>query len=151
MAGGLKLKRQLTLIQGVAVICGLVIGSGIFIAPKAAIRGAQSVGLCLILWAVGGVLATLGALSFAELGTMLPSGGEKYHYLEQVFGPFVSFLYLWVYLLAFRAGGNALKCLTFAKYVLEPAFDCSPPYSAVILVAVLLACKYEVILACMQY
>lgn len=150
MAEGVRLKRQLTLIQGVAVICGMVIGTGIFITPKAAINGAQSVGLCLVLWTVAGMVATLGALSLAELGTMFPSGGEKYHYLEQMFGPFVGFLYMWTYLLATRPGANAIKCLAFAKYVLEPAFDCTPPHSVVILLGILLACKYRFFGFCIQ-
>jgi amino acid transporter len=145
MAEPVKLKRQLSLLQGVAVICGLVIGSGIYVAPKAALKGTESAGLSLILWGVGGVLATLGALTFAELGTTYPSGGEKYHYLEKTFGPFVAFMYLWMYLIMFRPGANAIKCLTFAKYILEPVFDCEVPNSAVILIAVLLASECAIL------
>ena len=136
-----KLKRQLTLAHGVAVICGLVIGSGIYVSPGGVIRGTGSVGLSLILWIVAGIVGTLGALCFAELGTTYPKSGEKYVYLTEMYGEFAGFLYLWVYLLLFRTGGNTIKALTFARYTIQPFYtDCTGPGSSVILLAVAMAC-----------
>ena len=108
------------------------------------IRGTGSVGLALVLWVVAGVLATLGALCFAELGTTFSQSGEKYVYMREMFGDFAGFIYLWNYLLLFRTGANAIKALTFARYALQPFFQdgCPPPEKVIVLLAVCLICKY---------
>ena len=146
-SGSVKLKRHLSLHHGVAVIVGLVVGSGIYIAPKGVLVGAGSPGLSLVIWLVCCLSGALGAMSFAELGTTFQASGERYVYLEEVFGPFTAFVYLWMYLLMFRCGANATKVLTFAHYVLQPwtenRGDCSYENHALIsLLASSLACKY---------
>lgn len=138
------LKRTFGLHHSVAVICGLVIGSGIYISPKGVLIGAQSPGLALVLWGVAGILALMGALCYAELGTTFPRAGEKYAYLEEMYGPFVAFLFLWTYLFLVRVGANAIKCLTFANYFLRLIYiDCDPPKPATVLLAILLGCKSD--------
>ncbi len=141
--GSVGLKRRIGLIPGVGILCGLIIGSGIFVAPNGVLDGTNSAGSSLVLWALGGVIGTLGALCFAELGTTFPTSAEKSAYLERMFGPFVGFLYLWTYVLIYRSGSNAVKCLTFARYILKPVFpDCAIPEDIIVMVAILLACKY---------
>ena len=107
------------------------------------IRSTGSVGLALVLWVVAGIIGTLGALCFAELGTTFPQSGEKYVYLREMFGDFAGFIYLWSYLLLLRTGSNAIKALTFARYALQPFFQegCPPPDQAIVLLAVCLICK----------
>ena len=58
--GPLKLKRELGLVRGVALIVGAMIGSGIFISPKGVLIGAESVGMSLVLWVVCAVITSLG-------------------------------------------------------------------------------------------
>lgn len=62
------LRKELGLFEGVMMIMGIVIGSGIFVAPKGVITYVGSVGMSLIVWAASGLLTMLGALCFAELG-----------------------------------------------------------------------------------
>lgn len=66
--GGVKLQKELGLLEGVAMIVGIVIGSGIFVSPKGVILYAGSVGMSLAVWAACGLVAMVGALCFAELG-----------------------------------------------------------------------------------
>lgn len=63
-----KMRKQLGLLEGVAIILGIIFGSGIFISPKEVLEKTGSVWGALSVWAACGVLATLGAMSYAELG-----------------------------------------------------------------------------------
>lgn len=64
------LKREMGLMAAINVIIGVMIGSGIFISPQAALEKSGSIGACIIVWIVCGVISLLGALCFAELGTV---------------------------------------------------------------------------------
>jgi len=101
-----------------------------------------SSGLSLLLWGVGGLISMLGALTFAEIGIVIPVMGEKYAYIYEMYGNFVAFIYLWAYWLLVRLGMNAIKCLMFGRYVLKPFFpDCEIPEVAISLLATAIACK----------
>lgn len=63
-----QMRKQLGLLNGVAIILGIIFGSGIFITPKEVLVKTGSVWASLTVWTLCGVLATLGALSYAELG-----------------------------------------------------------------------------------
>lgn len=131
-----KLKRELQLHNGVAIIVGVIVGSGIFISPKGVLTESGSVGLSLIVWVLCGVISLVGAMCYAELGTMILKSGADYAYIMEAFGHFPAFLYLWVAIMIIIPTGNAITAQTFAYYVLEPLFpDCEAPGEAVTLLA----------------
>ena len=130
------LKKRLGLMNGVTVIVGSIIGSGIFVSPTGVLEQAGSVGLSIIIWLLCGVFSSIGAYCFAELGTMIVSSGADYTYIMMAFGPLVAFLRLWVETVVIRPCTTAIVALTFSYYVIEPLFPgCEQPQRALALLA----------------
>ncbi|KAF4797980.1 solute carrier family 7 member 10 [Turdus rufiventris] len=125
------LKKEIGLVSACAIIIGNIIGSGIFISPKGVLEHAGSVGLALIVWVLGGGVAALGSLCYAELGVTIPRSGGDYSYVTEIFGGLAGFLLLWSAVLIMYPTSLAVIALTFSNYVLQPVFpNCIPPYNA---------------------
>ncbi|KAL0610261.1 b-type amino acid transporter 1 [Plecturocebus cupreus] len=123
-----SLQKELGLISGISIIVGTIIGSGIFISPKSVLSNTEAVGPCLIIWTACGVLATLGALCFAELGTMITKSGGEYPYLMEAYGPIPAYLFSWTSLIVMKPTSFAIICLSFSEYVCAPFYPgCKPP------------------------
>ncbi|XP_041653615.1 cystine/glutamate transporter [Cheilinus undulatus] len=130
------LGKKVTLLRGIAMIIGTIIGAGIFISPKGILKYSGSTGMSLIVWIACGVLSLFGALSYAELGTCIKKSGGHYTYIMEAFGPQMAFIRLWSDLIAIRPAGMAVITLAFGQYVLEPLFmPCGIPPIAVKLTA----------------
>ena len=133
-----KLKPKITLLNGITVIVGSIIGSGIFVSPKGVLQEVHSVGMSLIIWLACGLFSMIGAYCYTELGTAIVRSGADYAYIFEAFGPFLAFLRLWVECMIVRPCAAAIVALTFANYVIEPLFPtCPQPDVAVRLLAAL--------------
>ena len=103
-----SLARTLRLRDLIFIVVGTVIGSGIFVVPGAVLRDTGGdVGYALLVWALGGGLSLLGALTYGELGGMLPEAGGAYVYVREAFGPLPAFLLGWTLFLAINTGSTA--------------------------------------------
>ncbi|KAG9272313.1 cystine/glutamate transporter [Astyanax mexicanus] len=130
--GKVALKKKVTLLRGISIIIGTIIGAGIFISPKGILKNSGSVGMSLVVWVACGVLSLFGALSYAELGTCIKKSGGHYTYIMEAFGPQVAFVQLWADIIAIRPAGVAVISLAFARYILEPIFmPCGVPEIAI--------------------
>ena len=112
-----ELRRTLSQRDLIFIVVGTVIGSGIFLTPGAVVRNSGSGGMALLVWAIGGVLSLLGALTFAELGASRPASGGLYVYLRDAFGPLLAFLFGWTMFLVIGAGSLATLGAAFPRYV----------------------------------
>jgi APA family basic amino acid/polyamine antiporter len=98
------------------MVVGGIIGSGIFLNPALVADRVRSVGLTLTVWVLGGIIALIGALVFAELGARRPVAGGGYVYLRDAYGRLPAFLYAWSLLLVIATGAIAAVAVTFASY-----------------------------------
>lgn len=90
-----SLRRSLRTFDGLAMVVGIMIGSGIFRTPGLVARQLGRPWLTFVAWLLGGVLAFAGALCFAELATRHPKAGGKYVYAREAFGPRIGFVVGW--------------------------------------------------------
>ena len=111
------LQKKLTLYGLTMIAVGSCIGSGIFVTPAQIAGAVPNATLVLAVWALGGVIALSGALTFSELGGMFPGSGGVYIYLKEAYGDMIGFLYGWVILLVINTGALAGLCVAFAEYM----------------------------------
>ena len=109
------LPRALGVASATLLVVGGIIGSGIFFTPAEVARALPSGGWVLVVWAAGGLVALAGALTYAELGAMMPSAGGPYVYIREAFGPLASFLYGWMIVASIATGALAAVAMGFAQ------------------------------------
>ncbi|HEX6719395.1 MAG TPA: APC family permease [Pyrinomonadaceae bacterium] len=80
---------------GLAVIIGNTIGAGIFRAPGTIAGQLPAPTPFLLVWLAGGIYALLGAISLAELGTMIPRSGGQYVFARYALGEYAGFIVGW--------------------------------------------------------
>src|SRR3954463_9385240 len=111
--------RRLGVFDTTMIVVGGIIGAGIFLNPAIVAQRVHSTAFILTVWVVGGAIALVGALTFAELGARRPQAGGGYVYLTEVFGPLPAFLYGWTFLFIINSGGIAAVAVTFARYTAD--------------------------------
>jgi APA family basic amino acid/polyamine antiporter len=117
------LPRVLGSSQATAIVVGTIIGSGIFLVPREMMQDVGSSALVYLAWIVGGLLSLFGAMTYAELGAMLPYAGGEYVYLRGAYGDTPAFLYMWTWFAVAKPASIAAVTIGLAR-TLEffPAF-----------------------------
>ncbi|CAN8105770.1 unnamed protein product [Discula destructiva] len=128
--------RRLTLLNGLALVISLQIGSGIFTMPSQTSQFVPSPGVGLIVWLVAGLLVWTGAASFIELGLRVPSNGGIQEYLRTAYGgghsgdgkdeaigargELAGFLFTWTWVFLAKPAANGAIATIAANYLARP-------------------------------
>ncbi|KAK3113768.1 hypothetical protein LTR53_008601 [Teratosphaeriaceae sp. CCFEE 6253] len=115
----LEKHKSLTFLNGMSLVIGLIIGSGIFSSPASVNSNAGSPGAALIVWVVSGILAWTGAASYAELGGAIPLNGGAQVYLSKIFGEWAGFLFTWCAVTVLKPGSAAIISIIFGEYMVR--------------------------------
>jgi APA family basic amino acid/polyamine antiporter len=132
-------RRELGLFDAVVVVAGGIIGVGIFANPSNVARVLDDPVLILLAWSLGGVVALLGSVVWAELASRFPETGGQYVYLQRAFHPVVGFLYGVALLFIINGGSLAAVAMLFATYVDRSLVALGPTGVRVVAAATLVA------------
>lgn len=137
VSDGGRLLRLLGLGFGMAVTIGNTIGAGILRAPGEIAAQVPNQWVFFAIWLGGGLYALLGAISVAELGTMMPYAGGQYVYAKRALGSYAGFVVGWSDWLS-TAGSIAAVSIVIGEYVRElfPAVTLQPTSIAAAVVVV---------------
>jgi basic amino acid/polyamine antiporter, APA family len=112
-----RLPRKLHQVDATALVVSNVIGVGIFTTPGVVAGLVPSFWPLIGVWIAGGILAVLGARSYAELAALRPEAGGEYVFLRDAFGPMAGFLSGWTSFVAGFSGAIAASAIGFAVYL----------------------------------
>jgi basic amino acid/polyamine antiporter, APA family len=110
------LQKRVTLFDGISLVAGAMIGSGIFIVSADIARNVGSPGWLLMVWLITGIITLIGAISYGELASMMPHVGGQYVYLKEAYSPLIGFLFGWTTFLVIQCGTIAAVAVAFAKF-----------------------------------
>jgi APA family basic amino acid/polyamine antiporter len=99
-----------------AVVIANMVGTGVFTSLGFQLLDIQSGFVILMLWAIGGLIAVCGAMTYAELGAAFPRSGGEYNFLSQIIHPAAGFVAGWTSVTIGFAAPTALAAMTFAAY-----------------------------------
>ncbi|QIB52692.1 APC family permease [Pseudomonas sp. OIL-1] len=134
-------RSTLSVLDGVAVLVGVVIGIGIFGFPPLVAQQAASPALYMGMWVFGGLIMLVGALCYAELGSAYPHAGGEYHYLQRAWGSGVGLMFAWARGTVIQTGSIAAVAFIFGEYAqqLLPLGDWGAAWHAALAVVALTA------------
>jgi APA family basic amino acid/polyamine antiporter len=115
----LQSAKTISPLTATCIVVANMIGTGIFTSLGFQVGDLPTGFAIMAVWAVGGVCALCGALSYAELGAALPRSGGEYHFLGEIYHPSVGFLAGWISATVGFAAPVAIAAMAFGTYFSE--------------------------------
>ncbi len=112
-----QLVRGLNLRDTTALVVGTIIGTGVFLKTAKMAQAVGSPQLVLLAWLAAGILSLAGALTYAELGAMMPEAGGEYVFLRKAYGDLPAFLFGWMRIVIGSTGSVASFGVAFALFL----------------------------------
>jgi APA family basic amino acid/polyamine antiporter len=117
----ISLPQRISLLQATAIVVSNVVGTGIFATPGIVAGMVANETSLLLLWALGGLLAFCGAVSYGALASRYPRAGGEYVYLRAALGPSAGYLSGWTSFIAGFSGAIAAGSIAAAAYAFPRA------------------------------
>jgi APA family basic amino acid/polyamine antiporter len=111
-----ELARGLSLRDAIALVL-TVIGTGVFLKTATMAQLVGSPNKVLLAWVAAGLLSLAGALTYAELGAMMPEAGGEYVFLREAYGDLPAFLFGWSSVMLIASGGLAAVSTALASFL----------------------------------
>ncbi|AJQ28179.1 APC family permease [Pelosinus fermentans] len=125
--GQSNLQKNLGLMPAMALVIGMVIGSGIFMKSGSVILAAGDSTMALMAWVLGGGITLAAGLTVSELGVQIPKTGGLYTYLNEVYGKMWAYLYGWMQTVIYGPATIGALGLYFSSLLL-PFFGISEEF-----------------------
>jgi len=109
-------QRRLGLLDCVCVMVGIVVGAGLFETTPLVAASVGQLHWLVLVWSLGGLVALLGALCYAELATSFPESGGDYVFLTKAYGRSWGFFFAWCEFWIIRPGNVGMLAYVFGRY-----------------------------------
>ncbi len=130
--GNTLIAGHVKFIDALGIVCGIIIGSGIFSSPGVALVRAGSPAMSLIAWFASGCLVILTATCYFELAGMLPHAGGDFHYINRAYGERTAFAFAWFNFWISKTGSQSIIATIFGRYLERAIIICSGGNNAAI-------------------
>ncbi|AVQ47428.1 APC family permease [Clostridium botulinum] len=112
-----NLQKNLGLFDAIAIVIGMVIGSGIFFKPAIVFKNAGSPMLGILAWLVGGIITIASGLTVAEIAAAIPKTGGIFVYIKELYGEKFAFLLGWVQSIVYVPGSAAALAIILSTQI----------------------------------
>ncbi|KAF9154089.1 hypothetical protein BGX21_003410 [Mortierella sp. AD011] len=112
-------ERNMGLMSAILMIIGTLIGTGIFASPGPLFDSVHSTQTSFMIWAFAGIVCTIGAFAYAELGTMFPESGGDFQYLARAYGKKVALVFGWSFITILNPIGTAGIAGVLGRYSVD--------------------------------
>jgi basic amino acid/polyamine antiporter, APA family len=123
--------HRISLLTATCIVIANMIGTGIFTSLGFQVGDLPSGFAIIAVWAVGGICAMCGALSYAELAAALPRSGGEYHFLREIYHPSLGFLAGWISATVGFSAPVAIAAMPFGTYLAEIFPAINPLFTAI--------------------
>ncbi len=112
-----KPRASLSVLDGIAIMVGIVVGTGIFRTPPLVASNVETEFAFMAVWLVGGLAVLIGALCYAELATAYPDAGGEYNFLKRAFGRRPALLFAWARCTVIQPVAIAAVAFVYGDYM----------------------------------
>ncbi|MFV0141415.1 APC family permease [Empedobacter falsenii] len=119
-----------------ALVISNMIGTGVFTSLGYQISDLKNTTSILLLWAIGGLLALIGAFIYSELASKFKQSGGDYIYLSRTFHPVFGYLSSWISLFVGFSAPISLAALAMGKYLNVFGFDLGKEFAIAMILIV---------------
>lgn len=114
-----ELKKEIGIVPALAIVIGMVIGSGVFFKPRAVFSATGAPGLGITAWILGGIISIAGGLTAAEISAAIPRTGGMVAYLEETYGDVWGYLLGWAQIVIYFPANVAALSIIFSTQVVS--------------------------------